>query len=245
MNPEIRVFQNRDELNRATAERFSQVAQRCVGAGSLFSAALSGGSTPRELYQLLAGPDFVRRTPWDATHLFQVDERAVPPDHPESNFRMIREAMLERAPLPSEHFHRMAAELPNLEEAARRYEEEIAEVLRPQPSEMPYFDLILLGLGPDGHTASLFPGTAALDEQKRWVVPNRVEKLNTWRLTLTFPVINAAGAVIFLVAGPEKAETVRRVLHPSGAAESLPAERVQPSGGRLAWFLDKSAARLL
>lgn len=245
MDPEIHIFPNRDELNRAAAERFSQIAQRCLGAGNLFCAALSGGSTPRGLYQLLASPAFARRIPWDATHLFQVDERAVPPDNLESNFRMIREAMLSGAPLPSEHFHRMAAEFKDLEQAAQRYEDEIAEVLRPRPSETPSFDLILLGLGPDGHTASLFPETAALDEQKRWVVPNRVEKLNTWRLTLTFPVLNSASEVMFLVAGPEKAEILRRVLHPSSAADSFPVQRVQPSRGRLAWFLDESAAHLL
>jgi 6-phosphogluconolactonase len=245
MDAEIRVFPNRDELNRVTAERFCQMAQRRLGAGSLFCAALSGGSTPRELYQLLAAPEFARRFPWDATHLFQVDERAVPPDHAESNFRMIREAMLARAPLPSEHFHRMAAESQDLEEAARRYADEIAEVLRPEPPERPRFDLILLGLGPDGHTASLFPGTAALDEQKRWVVPNHVEKLGSQRLTLTFPLINSAAEVVFLVTGADKAETVRRVLRPSSAADSFPAQRVQPANGQLRWYLDQSAARLL
>ena len=245
MDTDIRVFTDRDELNRATADRFCQAAQQCLGAGRLFCAALSGGSTPRGLYQLLAGPDFARRIPWDATHLFQVDERAVPPDDAESNFRMIREAMLSRVPLPSEHFHRMAAEFGDLGEAAERYAEEIAEFLRPEPGGWPRFDLVLLGLGPDGHTASLFPGTAALDEQTRWVVPNRVEKLQTWRLTLTFPVINSAAEVIFLVAGADKGEIVQRVLHSSLPADSFPAQRVQPSNGQLRWYLDRSAASRL
>ena len=245
LNAEIRVFPNADELNRATAELFVQAAQRRLGAGGLFCAALSGGSTPRRLYQLLADSDFARRIPWDATHLFQVDERSVPPDHPESNFRMIRETMLSRAPLPGEHFHRMAAESQDLEEAARRYSEEIADVLRPGPSEWPQFDFVLLGLGPDGHTASLFPDTAALEERERWVVPNRVEKLGTWRLTLTFPVINSAAETIFLVAGADKAEILRRVLRPTSPADALPAQRINPAKGQLYWYLDQPAARLL
>jgi 6-phosphogluconolactonase len=245
MDAEIRVFPTRDELNCATADRFCLAAQRRLGAGSLFCAALSGGLTPRELYQLLAEPGFARQIPWDATHLFQVDERAVPPGDPESNFGMIREAMLARAPLPSEHFHRMAAESQDLEEAARRYSQEIAEVMRPGPREWPRFDLILLGLGPDGHTASLFPGSAALEERERWVVPNYVEKLKAWRLTLTLPVINSAAEVIFLLSGPDKAEIVRRVLHPASPADSFPAQRVQPASGQLRWYLDQSAARLL
>lgn len=244
-NAEIRVFPSHDAVNRAAAERFAQAAQRRLGAGGLFCAALSGGSTPRGLYELLVGPDFACRIPWDATHLFQVDERSVPPDHPESNFRMIREAMLSRAPLPGEHFHRMAAESQDLEEAAQRYCEEIAEVLRPEPNAWPKFDFILLGLGPDGHTASLFPDTAALDERQRWVVPNHVARLGTWRLTLTFPVINSAAEVIFMVAGPDKAETVRRVLQPSSPADTFPAQQIRPASGQLRWYLDQPAARLL
>ncbi|HUI43055.1 MAG TPA: 6-phosphogluconolactonase [Terriglobia bacterium] len=245
LNREIRVFRDLGELSRRAAERFLQAAQESVAARQFFSAALSGGSTPRSLFQLLAEHEFSWRIPWAATHLFQVDERTVPPDHPESNYKMIREALLEHTPLPAGHFHRMKAEPPNLGEAAAEYAREIAASLRPPPAGWPRFDLVLLGMGPDGHTASLFPGTAALDERSAWVTPNHVPQLNTWRLTLTYPVLNAAREVIFFVAGEDKAGTLRRVLHPESPADSFPCQGVIPSDGPLRWYLDQAAAKLL
>jgi 6-phosphogluconolactonase len=244
-NVETRIFENRDELNRGSAERFLAIALESVSSRGQFCAALSGGSTPRPLYQLLALDEFSWRIPWTATHLFQVDERTVPPDHPQSNYRMIRETLLDHTPLPARHFHRMAAELADLDEAARSYSSAIATTLRPAPGEWPKFDLVLLGLGPDGHTASLFPGTAALDERKLWVTPNEVPQLHTRRLTLTYPVINAAREAMFLVAGEEKAEIVRRVLHPASPADSFPAQGVQLEDGYVRWYLDEAAAKLL
>lgn len=244
-NPEIQVFADLDQLSRAAAERFCQLTQETVAAGKTFCAALSGGATPRELYQLLASADFSRRISWQKVQLFQVDERCVPPDHPESNYRMMREALLDRVPIPTANFRRMVAESPDLEEAARRYGEELRQVLRPAAGEWPRLDLIFLGMGPDGHTASLFPGSAALEEQKLWVRPNNVEKLRMYRLTLTFPVINAAQEIIFLVAGEEKAEALRGVLKPTSQPERYPAQRIRPTNGRLRWYVDKAAARLL
>jgi 6-phosphogluconolactonase len=180
---------------------------------------------------------------WTNVHLFQVDERCVPPDDVQSNYRMIRHAMLETSPLPAENFHRMAAERPDRETAAREYAEELSRVLRPASGEWPRLDMVFLGMGPDGHTASLFPGSPALAERTEWVVPNFVAKLNSFRLTLTLPVLNAAAHVIFLIAGEDKAETLRQVLE--GPDGQFPAQLINPSRGRLSWFLDKSAAKLL
>jgi len=208
-----------------------------------FSVALSGGSTPKLLFELLASPTFQGRVRWPNLQLFQVDERCVPPDDPQSNYRMIRHALLESVPLPAENFHRMAAERPDRDLAAREYAEELGRVLRPAPGEWPRLDLIFLGMGPDGHTASLFSGSPALNERTEWVTPNFAAQLNSFRLTLTLPVLNAAAHVIFLVAGADKAETLRQVLE--GPEGRFPAQLIQPARGRLSWFLDESAARLL
>jgi 6-phosphogluconolactonase len=240
-NPEVRVFPDLEELSRAAAARFAGLARQREGEGKTFCAALSGGSTPRRLYELLANSEL--QIPWPSVHLFQVDERCVPPDHAESNFRMIREALLARVPIPDGNFHRMAAERENLEEAARQYAFELARVLQPKESEPPRFDLLLLGLGPDGHTASLFPGTAALQEQSAWVRANYVEKLKMYRLTLTLPVVNAARQVVFLVAGEGKADVLRQVLE--GPTGRFPAQRIRPVEGGLSWYVDKAAAKLL
>lgn len=245
MTAEIHVFRDLAELSRRAADRFVEAAEETVAARRPFYAALSGGSTPRTMFGLLATTDLTLRFPWTSTHLFQVDERAVPPDHPDSNYRMIREALLDHVPLPQENFHRMRAESPDLESAAHDYAHEIAEVLHPLGGRWPSFDFIQLGLGPDGHTASLFPGTEALDEEKRWVVPNYVPRLSTWRLTLTYPIINAAREVIFVVDGEDKAEVVRRVLYPESPEDRFPAQGIAPSHGHLRWYLTEAAARRL
>jgi 6-phosphogluconolactonase len=172
-----------------------------------------------------------------------VDERCVPPDDSQSNYRMICRALLVSTPLPHENFHRMAADRPDREQAARDYAEDLARVLAPTPGEAPRLDLIFLGMGPDGHTASLFPGSAALNDRTEWVAPNFAPALNSFRLTLTLPVLNAAAHVIFLVAGAEKAETLRQVLE--GPEGHFPAQLIQPARGRLSWFVDESAAGLL
>jgi 6-phosphogluconolactonase len=195
------------------------------------------------LYQILASRTLLGRIRWKNIHLFQVDERCVPPDHPDSNYRMIREALLDNADIPVENFHRMRAEQPDLEQAARDYARELARVLQPQDGDRPRLDIVFLGMGPDGHTASLFPGTPALEEQSVWVRPNHVERLGMRRLTMTFPLLNTAAHVIFLVAGADKAEGLRMVLE--GPPGQLPAQRIQPLNGSLSWFVDEAAARKL
>ena len=241
--PEIRIFDDLEQLSWAAATRLEEQARVKVIEKKPFSVALSGGSTPKLLYELLGSPTFQGRVRWPDIHFFQVDERCVPPDDPQSNYRMIRQALLASAPLPEENFHRMAAERPDREPAAREYAEELARVLRPAPGEWPHLDLIFLGMGADGHTASLFPNSPALDERAAWVAPNFAPQLNSFRLTLTLPVLNAAAHVIFLVAGADKAETLRQVLE--GPEERFPAQLVQPPHGRLSWFIDESAAHLL
>jgi len=241
--PEIRVFDDLEQLSWAAATRLEEQARIKAIDKKPFSVALSGGSTPKLLYELLASPTFAGRVRWTNVHLFQVDERCVPPDDPQSNYRMIRQAMLGSSPIPEENVHRMAAERPDLEKAAREYAEELARTLQPAPGEWPRLDLVLLGMGPDGHTASLFPGSPALDEHQDWVAPNFVTKLNSFRLTLTLPVLNAAAHVIFLVAGEDKAETLLQVLE--GPPGQFPAQLINPTRGRLSWFLDRGAAELL
>jgi len=245
LTPEIEVFRDLDEMSHRAAERFVEAAEETIAARRPFYAALSGGSTPRTTFSLLATTDFALRFPWTSTHFFQVDERAVPPDHRESNYRMIREVMLDGAPLPPENFHRMRAESQDLESAAHDYAHEIAEVMHPLGGAFPRFDLIQLGLGTNGHTASLFPETAALDETRRWVVPNFVSEIDMWRMTLTYPVLNAAHEIIFLVADEDKADVLRRVLYPESPEDRFPAQGIAPSEGQLRWYLTETAARLL
>jgi 6-phosphogluconolactonase len=240
---DVKVFSSLDEMSWAAACAFEDLARLKLIEGKAFYAALSGGLTPRLLYQILAGRALLGRIQWNNIQLFQVDERCVPPDHPDSNYRMIREALLDTADIPPENFHRMRAEQADLEEAARDYAHELACVLKPQDGLRPRLDIVFLGLGPDGHTASLFPGTAALDEQSVWVRPNHVERLGMHRLTMTLPLLNAAAHVIFLVAGADKAECLRTVLE--GPPGKLPAQRIQPLDGSLSWFLDEAAARKL
>jgi 6-phosphogluconolactonase len=240
---EIRIFDDLEHLSWAAATRFEELARIKAIEKKIFTAALSGGSTPKFLYEIFGRPAFAGRVRWPNVHLFQVDERCVGPDDPASNYRLIRQAMLESSPLPQGNFHRMAAELPDREQAARDYAGDLARVLQPAPGKVPRLELVFLGMGPDGHTASLFPGSAALDEQTAWVVPNYVGTLQAFRLTLTLPVLNAAAHVIFMVTGEDKAATLREVLE--GPPERFPAQRVQPARGRVSWFVDKGAARLL
>ncbi|MGH9470412.1 MAG: 6-phosphogluconolactonase [Terriglobia bacterium] len=241
--PVIRIFKNLDGLSREAAVQFSRAAREDAQARGLFSTALSGGHTPKRFYEFLATPEFLSVVPWERVQMFQVDERCVPPDDPHSNYRMIYESLLSR--IPGGNFHRMAAEQPDREAAAAAYAEDLRKTLPSAPDEWPRLDLALLGMGPDGHTASLFPGTAALNERRRAVCPNWVEKLGMWRLTLTLPVLNAAARVIFLVAGEDKAHVLADVLRPSGPAPQLPAQLVEPAEKPAEWYLDEAAARLL
>jgi 6-phosphogluconolactonase len=233
------VFDGLDPLIWAAATRLEEQARVKAIEKKPFYVALSGGSTPKPLYQLLGSSTFAGRLRWKNIHFFQVDERCVPPDDPQSNYRMIRQTLLETTPLPPENFHRMAAERADRDQAASEYAEEMAGIVKPAPLEFPRLDLVFLGMGPDGHTASLFPGSAGLEEHTKWVVPNFAPKLNSFRLTLTLPVLNAAARVIFLVAGADKAETLRQVM--KGPQGQFPAQFIQPTNGKVSWFLDEAA----
>jgi 6-phosphogluconolactonase len=241
----IGVALDASALMRAAAAEVARRAEEAVASRGRFLVALAGGATPRRLYALLADPrePWRARVDWSRTHVFFGDERHVHPDDPESNFGMARAALLGKVPVPPGQVHRVQAEDTDAEEAARAYEATLRDVFGLAPGERPRFDLILLGLGADGHTASLFPGNPALDEQERLVAAPWVDRLRTHRITLTLPVLDAARAVVFLVSGEEKATRVADVLEGPGAA--LPAGRVRPAGGELVWLLDAPAAREL
>jgi len=239
---EVRIFDGASELMRATAEEIALAAYQAVGDRGRFTWALAGGSTPRSVYELLASDFYRERLPWSASHFFWGDERHVPPDHPDSNFRMAREAMLDRVPVPAENVHRIPAEEPDAQRAAAEYESALRSFFAPAPGEWPRFDLILLGLGKDGHTASLFPGGDAVRERERLVVAPWVEAQKTFRITLTPPVLNHARRAMFLVSGEEKADALHAVLECAREPERYPAQIVE--GSRL-WMVDRAAAHRL
>jgi 6-phosphogluconolactonase len=237
---EIRKLTTPQELFAAAAEEVVRAANAAVAERGRFSIALSGGSTPKNLYTLLATN--ARATlPWEKMYFFWGDERHVPPDDAESNYRMANEAMLAKVPVPAGNVFRVPAENPDAAAAAEAYEKTLRKFFAVQAGEFPRFDLILLGMGPDGHTASLFPETAALAEKSRWVVANWVEKMKTSRITLTLPVLNAAGCVAFLVSGADKAPVLREVLEGKAPGEKYPSKLVRPSDGKLIWFVDRAA----
>jgi 6-phosphogluconolactonase len=236
-SPELRIFPTPADLFRGAAEEFVDQATASVTQRGQFTVALSGGSTPRSLYQLLASGTFPK-LPWDKTYFFFGDERHVPPDHPDSNYRMANEAMLSKA--PAQNVFRIPAEMKDADAAASVYEQTMRTFFRLGRGEFPRFDLILLGLGPDGHTASLFPASSALNEKRRLVVANWVEKFKTYRLTFTYPVLNHAACVMFLASGTDKAGILRQVLENPQA--DLPSQKVCPTNGRLVWMVDSAAA---
>jgi len=239
--PEIRIL-NAAELFKAAADEFAALAAQAIHRKGSFCVALSGGSTPKGLYTLLASTA-APAVPWPQVSFFFGDERLVPPEHPDSNFRMANGALLSKVPVPPENVFRVRTEDASAEAAALQYESAVKNYFALRPGQFPCFDLILLGLGPDGHVASLFPGTAALEEKKRLVVANWVAKLKAHRVTFTYPAINHSACVVFLVSGKEKAEIVREVFDNPKA--ELPAQRVRPASGRLLWLIDQPAAGLL
>lgn len=242
MGGNVEIFPDTRGLARASAESIVTLSSEAIAAWGRFSIGLSGGSTPRTLFQLLASDDFASRIDWGNMYIFWGDERCVPPDHADSNYHMTRETLLDHVPLPEDNIYRMQGER-DPAEAAAAYEETLRAFFG--SDALPRFDLLLQGMGDDGHTASLFPGTAALRERERWVVANYVEKLDSWRITLTVPMINAAANVIFLVAGENKAEALRAVLQGPRQPELYPSQFVQPENGRLRWLVDAAAAQLL
>ena len=233
-------------LAARAARHFVEVSEAAVAKRGRARIAVSGGSTPKVTFGLLADPaqPWRARMPWDKLELFWVDERCVPPDHPDSNYRMTREAMLDHVPLAAERVHRMEGEL-EPEAAAARYESELRNSFRLEGAETPAFDLILLGMGPDGHTASLFPHSAAIHEENRLAVANHVENKDAWRLTLTWPVINQGASVFFLIGGADKAQILKDVMLGPRDPERLPSQLIAPTGGILTLLLDRAAAALL
>lgn len=240
----VQAYADAPALARATVEYVMRAARQAIAVHGGFSMALSGGSTPRAVYSLLAA-ECANALPWDRVHLFYGDERHVPPDDPNSNHRMVRETLLTAPGIRDRvHVHRIEAERPAAE-AADRYEAEIQQHFAIVRGEQPAFDLVLLGMGTDGHTASLFPGTSALHETVRTVVANDVPQLNTRRITLTFPAIAKARNVVFLTAGADKAAMLRRILADNPGEPPLPCQLVRAAGGVPVWLTDVAAAATL
>ncbi len=237
----IEVYADRRSLARGAAERWIMLYEAALADKGMFHVALAGGSTPRELYQLLSQPEFSSRIKWQYVHIYFGDERFVPPVHEESNFKMAKEALLDHIPIPSPNVHRIETEVGNPQTVASRYEAILVDKLPKSQQGIPQFDLILLGIGPDGHTASLFPGTDILQQREHFVAAVYVEQKATWRISLTFPVINAARHLLFLVAGKDKREIIREVLSSRGEEPSFPVQMLEPVG-ELEFYLDAEAA---
>ncbi len=240
--PEFTIFPDKEAFIAGAAEFMAAQAVEAIAARGRWTIALAGGGTPKPIYQRLAEAGYAQGIDWSRVHIFFGDERCVSPDDSRSNYRMAREALLDHVPLPPENVHRLRGEDdPAL--AALAYEQEIQRMFR--TAAPPAFDLVCLGMGDNGHTASLFPGTASLREQTRWVIPQYVEVMQTWRVTMTAPLINAARHVAFFVEGAGKAEMLRRVLHGRYDPDVLPAQMIQPARGQLHWLVDAAAAARL
>ncbi len=236
----LQVLKDKDAVARAAADFFVSLAPQSQGDKRLFRVVLAGGTTPQALYALLASAEYRNRVAWDQVSFFFGDERAVPPDHPDSNYRTAQEALFRPLNIPEKHIYRMKAEQPDLEAVATDYERALRSVF--DGERVPHFDLIFLGMGPDGHTASLFPGHPALAERKRWVVAVMdAPKPPPRRLTLTVPVLNAARLVLFMATGEDKAQALREVLEGNASPDQYPAKHVRPGADRLVWLVDEAA----
>ena len=245
-NQKIEIVADAEAMSKTAAKRLIEHISKSLYNHDFYSIALSGGSTPRRLYTLLADDPALRaQIPWERIHFFWGDERHVPPDHPDSNYRMADIAMLSKAPIPATNIHRIRAEEPDADKAAADYEQDIRRFFKLASGQVPRFNCVLLGLGPDGHTASLFPGSPALKEHKRLVMANWVEKFQSHRITLTVPVINNSDLILFLVSGSGKADVLRMVLEGGEAPGRYPAQRIQPQHGNLLWLSDTGAASRL
>ena len=231
-DPDFVVLPDREAVSHAAAQHFVTLAAGSAQTGP-FTVALSGGSTPRRLFEMLASVPYRTRVPWPQVHFFWGDERCVSPDHADSNYRMAREALLDQIDVPPQNVHRVRSRLAP-DQAADHYRSELKRMLGPDPQ----FDLVLLGMGADGHTASLFPGSPALQEREQTAIAVYAAHLDSWRVTLTLPVLNRARQVLFMVSGANKVSAVARIR----AGEPLPAGQVRPSQGKLTWLLDRDAA---
>lgn len=239
---EITVARDFEDLTEQASDLISQSITNQTRVRDRVTVVLSGGSTPRRLYERLARGDVVAKIPWGRVHLFWGDERCGPPEDPKSNYRMAYESLIRWIPIPPENIHRMPFDLPDPERAAEEYEASLRRFFGPSEGEWPRFDVVLLGVGPDGHTASLFPNSPVLGERKRWVAAVYVEKLKNHRLTLTVPVFNHAAQVIFLVAGKEKARVMKTLRPAEPKRVRFPYQLIRPHTGRLTFLLDREAA---
>jgi len=246
VKPQVKLAPDAMTLYHCAAVLFRATALAAVRGKGSFTVALSGGSTPRSVYSILATePAFRGGIPWDRCFFFWGDERHVPPESAESNFRMATETMLSQLPVTSSQIFRLPGELLDAAEAACMYEKQLAAFFKLGPGEFPRFDLVLLGMGPDGHTASLFPGTDALSEERRLVVANWVGKFGSSRITMTAPVFNNSANVMFLVSGEDKAPALKSVLEGPYSPQQLPSQLIRPHNGSLVWLVDAAAAKLL
>ena len=246
MEREIRILADGAAIAKRAAQEFSQAAASAVREKGSFNVALAGGSTPKALYSLLVNDPTLRsQVPWDKMHLFFGDERHVPPDHPDSNFRMATEAMIAKSPMKPEQVTRIKGEYPDAGQAALEYEKALREYFKLKNGEYPRFDLVLVGMGNEGHTLSLFPGTKALHADGRIAVRNWVGKLYADRITLTAPAASNAARVIFMATGADKAPALKAVLEGPFEPEQLPAQLLQPKNGKLLWLVDTAAGSML
>lgn len=239
---DIRVEADTGAALQAAAEVLLETAQSAAAGGGCVSIAISGGSTPRGMHRLWARSPYASAIAWDRMHLFWADERLVPYGHPDSNFGAARTDFIEKLAVRPAGVHPVPV-AGDPEVLARRYEEELREHFRMRRLDEPVFDLIVLGVGADGHTASLFPGSPALEERLRWTAAVKGGQPEVWRVSLTYAVLNRARRVVFLACGAAKAAVVHRVL--TALPPDLPAQRVRPPAGRVTWVLDPAAAALL
>jgi len=245
-NHKVALFANGMEIAQRAADEVVRIASEAAAARGAFAIALSGGSTPKALYKLLAENPALRNSlPWDKMKVFFGDERHVGPGHADSNFQMASDTMLSKVPLQPKQIHRIKGEYPDTAQAAVEYEATIQQEFGLNSGEFPRFDLVLLGMGSEGHTLSLFPGTKALHETERIVTRNWVGKLYTERITLTAPAANNAANIIFMIAGADKACALKAVLEGPHEPEQLPAQMIQPSNGKLSWLADQAAGSML
>lgn len=239
---QVQVFSDLEKISHKAAQMFVNISRNCIASQRKFSAALSGGSTPRRLYTLLSSDQYRNEVYWPSVHFFWADERCVPKEHEESNFKTAFDRLLSKVPIPDENIHRIRGE-EDPDKGARDYEEDVRKFFGISGS--PMFDLVILGMGEDGHTASLFPGSKSLDERVRLALPVYLEKPNWNRITLTLPVLNNAAQIIYLVAGRSKAAVLSEILGGGHKKDDYPAGLINPTHGRLVWLLDREASSKL
>jgi 6-phosphogluconolactonase len=241
VKPDILLFADPGALGRKAASMFADRSKISIAARGKFGVAISGGTTPLIFFELLAA-EYGKAVRWDLTHIFWVDERCVPPEHKDSNYKGAHDALLSKVPVPPSNVHRMIGEMPP-EEGAREYEKELRSFFGEK--DFPVFDLVVLGVGEDGHTASLFPDAPSLAETKRLAIPVYVEELKSWRITLSLPVLNNASDILFLAAGSKKSHILEKLLGGGGDRNRYPAGLIRPVHGNVSWLVDEEAFLLL